>query len=180
MIFTCEDDDAWGTYERRDDPLWQEEVVEVFLAVGTRDPVVYYEVELSPRGVLFDARVENPHSRREDMVVDTSWDWAGIEVEARPLAVRQNWRARLFLPWQGLGEAAPPPFLRANFYRVERPRQGEAEFSCWAPTFTSPPDFHKPARFGTLVLGDAESPALETPGSLAEPLARVPRRVEPA
>lgn len=170
VVFTCEDEDAWSSFERRDDPLWQEEVVEVFLAVGTADPALYYEVEVSPRGVIFDARVFNPHSRREDMVVETAWDWAGIEAEVEKLPQRQDWRARLFLPWQGLGLSKPPPFLRANFYRVERPRQGTAEFSCWSPTFTSPPDFHKPARFGTLVFGD---PATAEP--LPQPQVRVPR-----
>lgn len=161
VVFTCEDLDAWGTFERRDDPIWQQEAVEVFLAVGAEDPKVYYEVELSPKAVLFDARVENPNSRREDMVVDVAWNWPGIEAEVRQLALREDWQARLFLPWQGLGGEGPPPILRANFYRIERPRQGEAEFSCWSPTLTSPPDFHKPARFGTLYLEGLAEPGAD-------------------
>jgi len=161
VVFTCEDLDAWGTFARRDDPIWQEEAVEVFLAVGAEDPKVYFEVELSPKAVLFDAKVDNPNSRREDMVVDVAWNWPGIEAEVQQLALREDWQARLFLPWQGLGVVEPPPMLRANFYRIERPRQGEAEFSCWSPTLTSPPDFHKPARFGTLYLEGLVEPGAD-------------------
>lgn len=176
VVFTCEDEDAWGTLKRRDDPLWQEEAVEVFIAAGGADPRVYFEVELSPRGVLFDAKVENPHSRREDMRVDVDWDWHDIEAQAGPLTGgrRQDWRARLFLPWKALGLAAPPPVLRANFYRIERPRNAPAEFSCWSPTLKSPPDFHQPARFGTLLLEGLCS--CEDEKAPKPPVARVPRR----
>jgi hypothetical protein len=49
--------------------------------------------------------------------------------------------------------ASPPPRRwRANFYRIERPRGGRPELSCWSPTFTDPPDFHRPERFGVLEL----------------------------
>jgi len=48
-----------------------------------------------------------------------------------------------------------PLFLwRGNLYRIERPRDGEPEFSAWSPTLTRPADFHQPARFGTLELVD--------------------------
>lgn len=176
VAFTCEDEDAWGTFERRDDPLWQEEVVEVFLAAGAADPETYFELELSPHGVLFDAKVENPDSRRETMKVDVGWDWQGIESQVARLADRQDWKARFFLPWRGIGLAGPPPVLRANFYRIERPRGGAAEFSCWSPTLASPPDFHKPARFGTLVLEGLAQRTPEGTAGLREPIARVPRR----
>lgn len=180
VVFTCEDEDAWGTFSRRDEPVWQEEAVEIFIAAGAADPKRYFELELSPRGVLFDARVENPNSRRTDMVVDVEWDWHDIEAQAEPIGAsdRQDWRARFFLPWSGLGLAAPPPILRANFYRIERPRAGRAELSCWSPTLTTPPDFHQTARFGTLLLeGLAED--LAPSGNrkdLKAPIARVPRR----
>ena len=51
--FDCADRDAWGTYRERDDPLYEEEVVEVFLAPGEADPRRYVELEVSPAGVLF-------------------------------------------------------------------------------------------------------------------------------
>ena len=61
--FDCDDRDIWGTYTLRDDPIYDEEAVEVFLTSGEVDPTHYYEFELSPNGVLFDAQVYNPTSQ---------------------------------------------------------------------------------------------------------------------
>jgi hypothetical protein len=146
--FDCEDRDAWGTFRHRDDPLWQEEVVEVFLAPGEEDPVRYVEIEVSPLGVLFDARIHNPTGLRADMTADLAWDCPGIRWQVGRGAERQDWWAELSIPW----DMTPPRLWRANFYRVERPRDGVPEFTCWSPTLTSPADFHKPARFGLLEL----------------------------
>jgi cellulose/xylan binding protein with CBM9 domain len=155
--FDCEDRDAWGTFEQRDDPIYEEEAVEVFLAPGTADPVDYFEVEVSPRGVLWDGLVHNPTSRRAEMVVDKSWDCPGIRWSVGRGRDRQDWWATLLLPWRGIAPAGPPSFWRANFYRIERPRDGEPEFSCWSPTLTKPADFHRPARFGVLELTGSSS-----------------------
>jgi Carbohydrate-binding family 9 len=154
----CEDRDAWGTYRRRDDPLWEEEAVEVFLAPGEADPARYFEFEVSLLGVLFDARIHNPTSRRIDMTGDPSWDCPGLRWAAGPGAARQDWWAALSIPWSGLVPAGRLPRIwRANFYRIERPRDGEPEFSGWSPTLTRPADFHKPARFGVLELEGSSS-----------------------
>lgn len=152
VAFDCTDDDAWSTFVERDAPLWQEEAVELFLAAGETVPEQYFEFEVSPAGVLFDARVANPHGDRLGMAVDTAWDCEGIAWRAAPTGRRADWRAELDIPWRGLGLEAPPETLRANFYRIERPRGGEPEFSCWSPTLTSPADFHRPHRFGVLEL----------------------------
>jgi hypothetical protein len=152
--FDCEDRDAWGTYERRDDPVYEEEAVEVFLAPGEEDPTRYFEFEVSPLGTVFDARIHNPTSRRIDMTGDPSWDCPGLRWAAGRSRERQDWWAVLAIPWTGLlapGEELPAVW-RANFYRIERPRDGEPEFSGWSPTLTRPADFHKPARFGVLEL----------------------------
>jgi hypothetical protein len=158
--FECEDRHAWGTLTQRDDPLYQEEVVEVFLAPGSGDPVDYLEFEVSPSGVLWDGRVHNPTSRRIDMVSDAGWDCPGIRWGAGRLGTaRQDWWAELVLPWEGIvpGILPPPRLWRANFYRIERPEGGAPEFTAWSPTRVSPADFHKPARFGVLELAPVAS-----------------------
>jgi hypothetical protein len=85
------------------------------------------------------------------MRADPSWDCPGLRWAVGGGAARQDWWAILSIPWRGI---APPGDLprtwRANFYRIERPRDGEPEFSCWSPTLTRPADFHQPARFGFL------------------------------
>ena len=153
--FECVDRHAWGTFTRRDDPLWQEEAVEVFLAPGEADPVDYLEFEVSPRGVLFDARIHNPTSQRADLRTDAAWDCPDVRWQVGAGSERQDWWAVLTLPWSGLADVldSPPPIWRANFYRIERPAGGPVEFSAWSPTLARPADFHKPARFGVLELG---------------------------
>lgn len=162
--FECVDRDAWGSFTRRDDPIYQEEAVEVFLAPGEADPARYFEFEVSPRGTLFDAVVSNPDGDRATMRVDPAWDCPGLVWAAGNGARAEDWWATLAFPWRGLGiespplaptSPTPPTVWRANFYRIERPRdEATPEFSAWSPPWTTPADFHKPARFGRLILAD--------------------------
>ncbi len=163
VLFECEDRDAWGTHTRRDQPLYEEEVVEVFLAPGAEAPIAYFEIEVSPLGTVFDARVENRTGRRADRVTDTAWDCPGLRWAAGRGRERQDWWAALSIPWTSCGAdpgAALPGTWRANFYRIERPRGGATEgegteFSAWSPTLAEPADFHWPERFGLLLLSSA-------------------------
>lgn len=156
--FQCTDPDIWGTHTQRDDPIYNEEVVELFLGSGEETPTRYVELEISPLGVLFDAWVDNPTGRREEMGLDVAWNCPDIRWQVDRQEAAQRWTAILALPWAPflIGPDAPlPRSWRANFYRIERPRGREPEFSCWSPTLTDPADFHKPARFGHLRLDTA-------------------------
>lgn len=155
LRFDCDDLDIRATHSRRDAPLWEEDVVELFIAPGPDDPAEYVEIEVNPLGTVFDARVVNPDGRRATMTVDPAWDAAGLAVAvSRPTPAR--WRVSLAVPWAALCAGEPPRVWRANAFRIERPRDGEAEFSSWSPTFVRPADFHKPACFGRLLLDSAE------------------------
>ncbi len=149
--FDGRDDGVVATHARRDAPLWEEDVFEVFLSPG--DPArVYYEFEVNPLGTLFDARVDSPDLSRATMRVDTAWDCAGYA--ARVTRAAGRWSASLRIPLDALGAGAPPPPLwRANFYRIDRGTGGRSdEYSAWAPTLADPPDFHVPSKFGALRL----------------------------
>jgi hypothetical protein len=149
--FDCQDSEPWGTLRERDDPLYEEEVVEVFLAPGADDPKAYFEFEVSPHGVLFDARIENPHGARAGIRIGTEWSCEKILWDAA--IVPGGWWAALAPPWRSIVEGAdPPPVWRGNFYRIDRPTGAAAEYSAWSPTLAEPPDFHRPHRFGWLEL----------------------------
>jgi hypothetical protein len=68
VAFDCEDPDVWGTFSKRDEPLYTEEVVEIFLDADA-DGRTYDEIEVSPHNVAFDAYFP---ARRQGM--DLSWD----------------------------------------------------------------------------------------------------------
>lgn len=151
--FSCEDSDIWGTYTERDEPIYDEEVVELFIAPGLVDPVDYLELEVSPNGVLLDVRIHNPTGLRADMTADFAWDCPGIRWHAQRDDANNRWQAMLAMPLVELaGSDKMPSQWRANFYRIERPRDGADEFSCWSPVLVEPADFHTPSRFGTLEL----------------------------
>lgn len=156
LRFDCHDRDIWGTFTERDEPIYDEEVVELFLGHGAADLVHYYEFEVSPNGVLFDAKIVNPSSNRDDIQIISTWDCPDIQWYAKRDDANNHWTAMLVIPWVAVApsDAALPKVWRANFYRIERPRNAEPEFSCWSPTMTAPADFHKPAYFGILHLPD--------------------------
>lgn len=156
VAFQCVDRRAWGTHEGRNAPIYEEEVVEAFLAPGP-DPRSYFELETSPAGAWFEARIESPYGRRATMRVDRDWRCAGWERAVRLCTDAAGrhvwWSVEWAIPFAALGAPPPEPGARwrANFYRIDR--DADAQFSAWSPTFVIPPDFHRPDRFGHLVFG---------------------------
>jgi hypothetical protein len=151
--FECMDRDAWASHTEHDAPLWEEEVVEIFLAAGEADPRRYFEIEVNPLGAVFDAHVENPNGERGSMRVDRAWDPPGLAVAV--VRDASSWRVDISIPWRAVCAGPPPRVWRANFFRIDRPKDSPHEFTCWSPTFVDPPDFHKPARFGRLLLEES-------------------------
>jgi hypothetical protein len=157
LAFDCADRDVWGTYCVRDEPLYEEEVVEAFLS-PTGDLARYVELEVSPHNVVFDARVFSPELKRSSMTVDRGWDLPGLvtAVQVRGTLDRRDdvdegWSVEIAIPFAGLPEAREPTpgtEWRANFYRIDR--ADPPEFTAWSPTLVRPADFHVPARFGIL------------------------------
>jgi hypothetical protein len=151
VSFAAETPDPRATLAARDADLWTEDVVELFIAPGAGTPARYFEVEVNPLGVLFDARTVNPHGDRREWSVDRSWDCAGLAARVAIDRVAELWHTEISLPWRELADGGALPALwRANFFRIDRPRGAAAEFSAWSPTCAAPPDFHRPARFGFL------------------------------
>ena len=135
-----------ATLTGRDDPLWKEDVFEVFLTPHD-PPTVYYEFEVNPLGALFDARIQSPDGRRQTMKADVSWNCPGFSARVRRR--KDRWSAVLTIPLAPLGGEKTAAW-RANFYRIDR---GDTEeYSAWSPTGADPPDFHLPGRFGYLAL----------------------------
>ncbi len=163
VSFACKDTDIWANFENRDDPLYDEEVVEVFLC-PTGDLRHYFEFEISPANVLFDARVFNPELDRWTMLIDREWNSAGIRTAVRVSGVLNDrtspdlgWIAEVAVPFADLGLSGPPSpgtVWRANFFRIER--GAVTEFTAWSPTHKDPPDYHVPSCFGELVFVDQE------------------------
>lgn len=152
--YDCEDKDIWGEATERDSAIYNEEVVELFIAPGEDHPTFYYEFEISPIGTMLDLTVHSPNLERRGMKADFAWNCPGLRWSVERNDQSNHWRAYLIVPWQSIGadRSLLPQRWRANFYRIERPRGEEPEFSCWSPTMSEPADYHRPAYFGHLLL----------------------------
>lgn len=151
--YRCTDPQIECTYVKRDDPLYEEEVVEAFLS-PTGDLHHYFEFEFNAKNTVFDARVFSPYLGRREMEVDTAWDSLGLKSAVRLSQNRAGvsvWSVEVGLPFADMKVPTPQKgtHWRANFYRIDRAQGGE--FSAWSPTLTVPADFHVPERFGWLV-----------------------------
>ncbi len=72
--FDADDTSPWFTMSRRDAPIWEEEVVEIFL-----DPaglgIDYFELEISPATVVCDLRVRRTYP---SLLSETGFDLYGL------------------------------------------------------------------------------------------------------
>ena len=165
LRFAATDPRPWHTMTHRDDHLWEEEVVEIFLdpARSGRD---YFELEISPANVVCDVRMERPSP---DKKYDLTWNFEGLETRVvQTVAGRAGgWTALARLPWPGFrslpstaGVTLPPQSgdrWRFNLFRVDRPGgkakpEADAIEVAWSPT--GEPSFHVPAAFRDFVFGE--------------------------
>jgi hypothetical protein len=140
--FECEDAQPWATITRRDGPLYQEEVVEVFLN-PFGDLECYFEIEVNPLNTVLDLMLRRIGKgwRKE-----FAWTCEGLETSVS--MTETGWTASLAIPFAAL--VAEPPasgtIWRANFLRIDRPAGCPRELSAWSPTGRA--GFHEVDRFG--------------------------------
>ena len=153
MLFSASDDFVRVTHDADDAPLYEDDVVEVFIT--PEQLTRYYEFEVNPNGAVFDATVDSPDLSRKTMHVDREWDCAGRVAAIRKIvdadgAITVDTLLRI--PFAGLGRTTPAngETWRANFFRVDRHAEHGDEYSAWQPTMKDPADFHVPAAFGAL------------------------------
>jgi hypothetical protein len=147
-IFVCQDPEPWATKTTRDDALWEEEVVELFLD-PFGDGLSYFEIGINPLNAVCDLFVRRV---RTGLRKEFAWDCQNLVTSAGVLPF--GWVAAFRIPIRSLGDCHPSrsPSWRANFVRIERPREKVRELSAWAPTLMR--TFHVPRRFGTIRFAD--------------------------
>jgi hypothetical protein len=153
FAFRCTDDNIWSTLAERDQHLWEEEVVEVFLQGDSTQPS-YIELEVNPLGAMLDIflidvrkpipyRSWNSHRLKWAVEVDGT-------VDGRP--GDRQWTCEIALPLEEVITAkrlppGPGDRWKLNLYRVEA--KPVIAGLAWSPTMKR--DFHVPERFGDLV-----------------------------
>jgi Carbohydrate-binding family 9 len=155
VVFDAEDDEVVATYLDHDEPLWQEDVVEIFIAPEGLTP--YFEIEVNPLGTTFDARIDSPDGVRASMTTDLAWTCDGLFAALRRDDGKRV-QAVIRIPFDSLKKHPKAgDEWRANFFRIDRSAANGDDFSAWQPAMKTPPDFHVTAAFGTLRFGPDKS-----------------------
>jgi hypothetical protein len=144
VLFQVEDTHVWATLTERNGPLWEEEVVEVFLDLFG-DLESYFEFEVNPLNTVLDLVLRK---NRSGYMKDFSWECEGW----RTAVVRTDagWNAELAIPFHALTSEFPEvgDRWRVNFCRIDRPVAMPRELTAWSPPLRA--TFHTPERFGVL------------------------------
>jgi hypothetical protein len=152
VAFLCEDTDIYATLKKRDQHLWEEEVVEIFIDPDG-DQRDYIELEINPLGTFLDLFVLTPLVPIPYESYNIPARWA-VKVDGtvnNSSDKDRGWTAEFSMP---LREAVTAPNIppkegdkwRLNLYRIEQ--RPFAENTAWSPTLA--PSYHTPARFGEI------------------------------
>ena len=156
VAFDCDDPDVWGTLKNKDDAIYNEEAVEVFLDANG-DGKTYNELQVSPHNVQFDAAFV---ARRSDLETAKKWE-SGMVTAVNVRGTLdddqpdQGWSAEMKIPLANLMEVPPLPpkkgdVWRFNLYRLEHHvHREQIEGTSFSPLFVG--DFHHLPRFGKLI-----------------------------
>jgi hypothetical protein len=146
-----DDPDVHSKYTGQDDPLWKEDVVELFIdADGNRRG--YVELQVNPRGAHFDAWFPRtraqPHHFEWQSGMKSAVDVRGTLDERGDKD--SGWRAEIAIPLvdvKGMDAAmkvavppAPGDRWQLNVIRVDKPKKGGIAASSWSPITIQ--DFH--------------------------------------
>jgi hypothetical protein len=151
-LYLCQDPNPWATKTVRNDALWEEEVVEVFLD-PFGDSLSYFEIEINPLNTVADLCVRRTWT---GLKMDFKWECEGLVTACGTLAY--GWMAAFQIPFDSLGDCHPTrsPVWRVNFSRIDRPKDEPLELSAWSPTLVK--SFHVPGCFGRLRFDQVEDP----------------------
>ena len=154
--FRCLDKDIHSSFSKRDEHLWKEEAVEVFIDVD-ESPNDYFEFEVSPRNVIYDSYIVDPVNI--DVAETLKYNMKGIKTAVHVAGTvnkrkdeDQYWTVEIALPLKELVADYHPDKLSSyqwdiNFYRINAD-ESEMKYMAWSPTEGS---FHQPTKFGKII-----------------------------
>lgn len=156
IAFHCKDQDIHSTFTKRDEYLWKQEAVEIFLDTDA-EPNTYVELEVSPNNVLFDSYIIAPQDidiqetlKYNLKAIQTAVQVAGSVNKRKD--TDQHWTVEIAIPFDEIVEDFHPNQLadavwKLNLYRINRD-DSPLTLMSWSPTNGS---FHQPQKFGTII-----------------------------
>ena len=155
--YDCDDTDIVAQFDKRDDPTYRDDAVEIFINPNPEQLDFYYGLEMNARAVLYD------YFRVFPKLLIRRLDMTGVQLATHlrgTLNARndkdEGWTLELAIPWSNFEELsrklppAPGATWTLNLNRwdgVEPTRR----LSLWSDSGMKQPNPHQPARFGQVV-----------------------------
>jgi len=145
--------------------MYNQEVFEIFISLGSVAPKAYFEIQLNPNNALYLCKItfgekSDHHFEIELLDIEKS----GIIHVVTKNELLDSWSGRLSLPltlFPKLKKGSKEVF-RFNLYRLISKEDhfdpnwvanpSNAVYSCWSSTYQKKPQFHVPDRFGFLYM----------------------------
>lgn len=160
LYFLCwmQDDDIQAQMTKRDDHVWHEEALEIFIDADA-NPKTYYEFEWNALNTLLDLFVLNPNYNRDVIRQWWAWDCARI-VSAVQIKgtlsdssdADEGWFLEVAIPFSQIETAQNIPPAEGDIWKLDltrregTEREGTLQKSSWLP-----PSTHFPLSYGQLI-----------------------------
>jgi hypothetical protein len=147
VSYVCEDRDITAQFEKRDDPTYRDDAVELFINPKPSQSN-YFGLEMNARGVLYDYFYLFPEFLLKRM------DFTDVRVKTARTGT--GWSLELAISWadfEGLGNGKAPKVgdvWTANLNRWDGTEPAR-RLSQWSNSEMAKPNPHNPKRFGELV-----------------------------
>jgi hypothetical protein len=176
VAFWCDDRDIYATYKDHDDPLYNQDVCEVFISEMDYGMGLFVEYEVSPLSKTFDMYLVAPYHGLID------WDSSKLRAATKfkgvlndPADPDGGYTVEMAIPIAdvalrrktvgGVRDGVP---LRMNLYRIDYDtpeRIGDPGLDptliAWSPTRVE--RFHQPECFGVVLLVDTPVEGISVP-----------------
>ena len=171
VAFEVADDFLKTEFDERDDHLWEQDTVEVMVD-PEGDGRNYFEMQVSPMGIVFDTRYDTRRQPQPFGHVDWNSNLrAGVSRRGTPNddEADQGYTVEAAIPWAAFAAGEPPAqrpaagaTWRMNFFVMDTREEGQRAVS-WSPPRVG--DFHTLNRFGRVVFFDPAAQGAAAPGA---------------
>ena len=154
--YDAEDADVVAHYDKRDDPTYKDDAVELFIYPG-KNRNLYYGLEMNARGTLYDYFYSFPQ------LLIKRFDMTGVQLATYVRGTLnmtsdkdQGWSLEVAIPWKNFEELGnglmpkPGDVWRANLNRWDG-TEPNRRLSQWSDSGLLKANPHWPERFGEIV-----------------------------
>ncbi len=156
-----------NNYLQNNSSMWNQEVFEIFIALGQNDPTQYLEFEINPNNATFTGWITNKNGKGTDTSIEF-FDAKKYGIITTITKSTDSWRGHIELPLSIFNLQKTSSFnnhhFRVNFFRVAaknfHKNIDQNKWACdtktcaylaWSPTHSGiNPAFHITKYFGTL------------------------------